>query len=132
MSGTIDPAIFQLFEGHPRELSLYEFVSEKLTTTFDDIRIKVAKTQVSFKTRAGFAFVSLPYRRQKGWPEHCIILSFGLSHELASPRIAVASNPAKNRWTHHFLLEDPAQLDDEVMGWLREAHDLSQTMRGRG
>ena len=63
----------------------------------------------------------------KGCPEVFLILSFGLSHRLDSPRIAVAVEPYPNRWTHHVILSEAGQLDSELMDWLREAHDFALT-----
>ena len=48
-------------------------------------------------------------------------MTFGLSYRLASPRIWQAVEPYPNRWTHHMLVSDETQLDDELMGWIKEA-----------
>lgn len=90
-----------------------------------DTALKVQKSQITFRARYGFAFVSL--RRMKGCPEVFLILSFGLSHRLDSPRIAVAVEPYPNRWTHHVILSEVGQLDSELMDWLQEAHDFALT-----
>lgn len=127
-----NPDILLLFDGRPAELALYEAAAEKILASFGGVRVLVSKTQVSFKTRAGFAWVWLPVRKIKGRPEHYIILSFGLDYALQSPRLEAVSNPAKNRWTHHFILSAPHQLDQEALGWLAQAHAQSQTRRGRG
>jgi hypothetical protein len=89
----------------------------------------VQKTQISFSCRYNFAFASLPIRRRKGWPKHCVIVSFGLFDRLASPRIAVAVEPYPNRWTHHVIISDERELDAELMGWIAEAHAFSQSKR---
>lgn len=128
----MDADILLLFDGRPAELTLYEAVEDAILSAFDDVRVKVARTQVSFKTSSGFAFVSMPKWKMEERPEHYVVLSFGLDHEEKSPRIFAAVNPYKNRWTHHFVLSHPAQLDAEVMGWLAEAHAFSRTRRGRG
>ncbi|MEG0756553.1 MAG: DUF5655 domain-containing protein [Oscillospiraceae bacterium] len=65
--------------------------------------------------------VSLPRRKTEGG----IVVSFGLSYRLDSPRIAVATEPYPNRWTHHVPVTDAAQLDEELLGWLREAYDFA-------
>ena len=64
-------------------------------------------------------------------PEVFIIVSFGLSHRLNSPRIAIAVEPYPNRWTHHMIVFEAEQLDDELIGWLREAYDFAQTKERR-
>lgn len=60
-----------------------------------------------------------------GCPEVFLILSFGLRYRLDSPRVAAAAEPYPNRWTHHVIVSDRGQIDDELMGWLREAHDFA-------
>ena len=45
------------------------------------------------------------------------------------PRIAVKTEAAPNRWTHHLLLSQPGQVDQEVLEWLAEAYRFS--FRGR-
>ncbi len=113
------------FEPMPRALALYESLSGKLLSAFTNVVVKVQKTQITFREKYGFAFVSL--RRMKGCPEVFLILSFGLGCRLDSPRIAAAVEPYPNRWTHHIILSDESQLDAELMGWLREAHDFALT-----
>lgn len=113
------------FDPMPRALPLYEGLSGKLLTAFPNVSVKVQKTQITFREKYGFAFVSL--RRMKGCPEVFLILSFGLSHRLSSSRVAVAVEPYPNRWTHHVIISDKSQIDGELMGWLREAHDFALT-----
>ena len=83
-----------------------------------DTHINVQKTQVTLENRHGFAFVSLPHRKVK---ESTIVVTFGLSYRLASPRIWQAVEPYPNRWTHHVLVSDESQLDGELLGWVKEA-----------
>lgn len=118
---TADELMF--FNAMPGALPLYEALREKLLAECPDTTLKVQKSQITFKVKYGYAFVSL--RRMKGCPEVFIIVSFGLSHRLDSPRIAVAVEPYPNRWTHHTIVSEAKQLDDELMGWLREAHNFA-------
>lgn len=113
------------FGAMPDALPLYEALSQKLLAAFPGVVVETKKTQITFRERYGFAFVSL--KRMKGCPSVFIILSFGLSHRLDSPRIHVAVEPYPNRWTHHVILQDVAELDDELMGWLAEAHAFALT-----
>lgn len=115
--------ILLFFSGRPGTLALYETLFEKLDRKFPETEVKIQKTQITFKARHGFAFVSL--RRMKGCPEVFIILSFGLDRKILSPRIAVAVEPYPNRWTHHIIISKPEELDDELMDWLSQAHDFA-------
>ena len=120
---TPDELLF--FDAMPGALPLYEVLRNRLLAQCPDTALKVQKSQITFRARYGFAFVSL--RRMKGCPEVFLILSFGLSHRLDSPRIAVGVEPYPNRWTHHVILSEVGQLDSELMDWLQEAHSFALT-----
>ena len=84
------------------------------------------KTHIAFSTRHNFAFVSfLPVRRAKERPENYIVVTFGLGHPIESPRIDAATEPYPNRWTHHVLISGEEEIDDELMGWVKEAGRFS-------
>ena len=111
------------------ELSLYEALFHRLEAEFPDASVKVQKSQISFYGRHLFGAASLPVRRKKDWPEHCIVVTIGLSHQLTSPRVAVAVEPYPSRWTHHVLISEETQIDDELMEWLREAYAFAESKR---
>ena len=117
------------FDGRPLELALYQTLFRSLETAFPEASVRAPKTQISFYGRHLFAAVSLPVRRRKGWPEHCIVVTIGLSHRLESPRIAVAVEPYPNRWTHHVLVSGEEQIDGELLDWLKEAWAFSENKR---
>ena len=92
--------------------------------------IKVQKTQISFSNRRNFAFVSfLPIRKAKERPETYITVTFGLRYKKESPRIDMSSEPYPNRWTHHMLISSVDEIDDELMGWIKEAAAFSAGKR---
>ena len=117
------------FDGKPLELALYEALFRHLEMEFSEASVRVQKSQISFYGRHLFSAASIPVRRKKSWPEHCIVLTIGLSHQLDSPRVAVATEPYPGRWTHHILLSDEAQIDGELLGWLREAWEFAESKR---
>lgn len=47
--------------------------------------------------------------------------TFGLGYHLESLRIDAASEPYPNRWTHHVLISEEKEIDEELMGWIKEA-----------
>lgn len=57
------------------------------------------------------------------------MVTFGLEHRADSPRIAVATEPYPNRWTHHLLLTDPAEIDRQLLDWLQEACWFAENKR---
>lgn len=77
-----------------------------------------------------FAFVSfLPVRKAKERPKVYIVVSFGLNYKVESPRIQVVTEPYPNRWTHHMMISSAEEIDDELMGWIREAGVFSAGKR---
>ena len=121
--------ILFFFDGKPLELALYETLFRHLEAEFSDASVRVQKSQISFYGRHLFGAVSLPVRRKKSWPEHCIVVTVGLSHRLDSPRAAVATEPYPGRWTHHILISDETQIDGELLDWLREAWEFAESKR---
>ena len=117
------------FDGHPEELALYEALFRAVEAAFPEGSVRVQKTQISFYSRHLFAAASLPVRRRKDWPKICLVVTVGLSYRLESPRVAAASEPYPGRWTHHILVTEAGQIDEELMGWLREAWDFAESKR---
>ena len=119
--------ILRFFENRDVEYTLYRMLEDKILPRFPVERIRVQKTQIAFWARHPFAIVSL--RRASGWPEHCIVVTFGLEYHLSSPRIAAATEPYPNRWTHHVVVSEPAQINAELLSWIEEAFQFSESKR---
>lgn len=118
----MDELTLQFFESHPDAAPLYEAFETRVTDLIPDVKIKVQKTQISFYNRHLFACVSFArVRKKKDCPAGYIVVTFGLEHKVDSPRIDIATEPYPNRWTHHVLISDPGEIDDELMGWIEEA-----------
>lgn len=111
------------------ELELYEKLVERLADTLPEMTARVQKSQISFYGRHLFAAASLPVRRRKDWPKMCLMVTVGLPYRLDSPRVVAASEPYPGRWTHHVLVTEADQIDEELMGWLREAWDFAESKR---
>lgn len=121
---TTDELLF--FDRLPRFLPVYAALKELLSARYPEMTVKVAKTQISFRSRYVFAIASLPYRRKKEWPKEYLMVSFGLPAQKISPRIALSVEAYPGRWTHHVLVERPEELDAELLGWIDEAYQFSQ------
>ena len=118
------------FDEKPAALPLYEAFAKRLLAEIDNVTVKVRKTQISFSNKYNFAFVSfLPARKAKARPESWITVTFGLRYKKESPRIDAASEPYPNRWTHHMLISSADEIDDELMGWIKEAAAFSAGKR---
>ena len=122
---------FLLFFSQRMEaLPLYEKLEGQILAEIPDVKIKVAKTQISFSNKRGFAFVSFnPCRRAKERPAAWMTVSFGLGYRKEAERIDVATEPYPGRWTHHVMVGSTAEIDDELLGWIKEAADFSASKR---
>ena len=114
--------ILQFFDSHPDAFPLYDKFEKCVMEHVPEARIKVQKTQISFYNRHMFACVSFArVRKKKDCPDSYIVVTFGLNHRAVSPRIDIATEPYPNRWTHHVLISELSEIDDELMAWMEEA-----------
>lgn len=114
--------ILQFFDAHPDAFPLYDKFEKCVMEHVPEARIKVQKTQISFYNRHMFACVSFArVRKKKDCPDSYIVVTFGLDHRAVSPRIDIATEPYPNRWTHHVLISELSEIDDELMAWVEEA-----------
>ena len=111
------------FAADPTVIPLYQAL-ESLLYALGDVTRKVQKTQISFSSGKGFAYVWLPIHKVKGRPEHYVILSFTLNHQVVSRRIVESAEPYPSRWMHHLILSAQEDLDEELLDWLREAYNF--------
>lgn len=122
--------ILCFFNKKPEALSLYEAFEERVFRELGEVTVKVQKTQITFANRHNFAFVSfLPVRKAKERPEIFIVVTFGLKYRVESPRIDAAVEPYPDRWTHHVMISSVEEIDEELMGWVREAAAFSAAKR---
>ena len=92
--------------------------SEPLTVDFHH-----QKTQITFFQRHVFACVSFArVKRKAELPEGYLTLTLGLPCPLDSPRIALRVEAYPGRWTHHFVLKGPEELDEEMQDWIEAAY----------
>ena len=117
---TADELFF--FDAKPGAFFLYEAFRKAVLDRIPETRIEVKKTQISFFCRYMFAAVSFAkVRRAKDRPDPFLTVTFGLRYRGTSPRIDAAAEPCPGRWTHHVMIGCPEEVDEELMGWIREA-----------
>lgn len=122
---TGDVAAF--FDQHEAVYPLYELFCEKLLIEFPDTRVKVQKSQISYYNRHLYACVSfLKVRKKAELPEDYFVLTLGLPAPLESGRVAAKTEPYPVRWTTHFVISDPSDLDEETFGWVAQAYWFAQ------
>jgi hypothetical protein len=60
-----------------------------------------------------------------------LILTVKSDRKLTSPRIHKSEQVSAGRFHHEVKLKSPADVDDQLIGWLRDAYRLSSNPRGR-
>lgn len=113
--------------GEPGKIALFEAYKAAVLFCGESAR-KVTKTQISWGNPYLFAMLSHP-RRAADRKSGALLATFGLNRRLDSPRILQAVEPYPGRWTHHILVTEAGQIDEELMGWLREAWDFAESKR---
>ena len=86
------------------------------------------KTQISWGNPLQFAVLSQP-RRAAQRRTGALLATLGLGRRVEHPRILQAVEPYPGRWTHHVLVTEADQIDEELMGWLREAWNFAESKR---
>ena len=115
------------FDKHPDALTLYEAFTYAVTTMYPDTEIRVQKTQISFYDVHMFACVSFTrVKKKKELPDPYLVITLGMPYPLESPRVAVKTEPYPGRWTTHIVVGEVGDIDDELLSWVREAHDFAK------
>lgn len=118
--------ILFFFDKMPEAVPLYEALEKRILSEIDKVSIRVQKTQITFTNPKVFGCVSqLRVRRKSEMPEVYIVVTFGLGYRRESPRIAVSTEAHPNRWTHHVVVSQLEEIDDELIGWMKEAAEFS-------
>jgi Domain of unknown function (DUF5655) len=109
------------FAGHPDARAVFEKV-RSILTRLGPVEVRTSKSQVAFRRQRGFAFLWLP-GRYLSKPTAEVVLSIALGRHDPSARFKQVAHPAPSQWMHHLEIRDVGDVDDEVVGWLREAAD---------
>ena len=110
-----------LLGGPPFALSVVDRV-ESMVASIGQATIRTSRSQIAFRRRRGFAYLWPPVFGGRGVE---IVLSIALCRHDESPRFKQVAHPAPLIWMHHIEIRDLAQLDDELLAWLREAFEAA-------
>ena len=112
--------IDEYFEGRD-PLSRQLFVAVRAAIeSLGPVEVRATKSQIAFRRRVGFAWAWMPAQYLHGEVAP-LVLTIDLKRRDPSPRWKEVVEPRPGRFTHHLELHDAAELDAEVIGWLREA-----------
>jgi hypothetical protein len=112
----------ELFSGHPLGHQLYQ-AAAAVIEKFTEVEERATKSQIAFRARRGFAYVWRPGQYVKS--DVPAVLSIALPRRLRSPRFKSVVHVSNRVWLHHLELWAVEDIDDEVVGWLREAFDAA-------
>ena len=86
--------------------------------------LQATKSQIAFRRRRAFAWAWMPGQYLTG--KHApLALSIALPARDRSARWKEVVEPYPGHFMHHLELQQPADIDDEVSGWLRKAWDAA-------
>jgi hypothetical protein len=115
----------QHLEGQPEfAIELYdEFI--RMLEGLGPFTYRVTKTMITLKgTQRGFAGARPDRSGLRGY--------FDLQREVHDRRITSAGPFSSKLFVHHFRVTELADLDDEFLGWLRDAYAVGNGAHVRG
>lgn len=116
------------FDRHQAVYPLYECFQKKLLARLPESRIKVQKSQISYYNRHLYACISfLKVKKKSELPEDYFALTLGLPAPLESNRVAAKTEPYPGRWTTHFVISSPSDLNEELFDWIENAYRFAQS-----
>lgn len=82
---------------------------------FGLVKIEPKKASIHLVNR--FSFVGVYVRKNN------LNLEIHLNHKLKSKRIQKVEQASANRFDHLVQINSPAEVDAEILGWLKEAYE---------
>ena len=89
----------------------------KNAKNFGPVREEPKKTSIHLMNQTAFAGVATR--------KSALVLTIKSDRKLLSPRIHKSEQTSANRFHHEVKLTSPAEVDAEVMRWLKDAYALS-------
>ena len=109
----------EFFAGHPLGMSVFRKVQDAVRG-LHDVQVRTSKSQVAFRRKRGFAYLWMPGQYLPNATAE-VVLSIALGRHDASSRFKQVVHPTRNHWIHHLEIYDLSDIDDQVVGWIREA-----------
>lgn len=124
MAGDLERALGRFFDARPEARAIFDALRDA-TSALGAADVRVTKSQVAFWHRRGFAWAWTP-DRYLGGEVAPLVLSISLDRLDVSRRWKEVVRVPGDHWMHHLELRAPAEVDDEVRGWLREAWEAAR------
>lgn len=123
-----DISTLMFFDKYPDAVPIYLRFEETIYSVFPDVNKRVQKTQITFSNRHVFACVSFAGVKKKAeLPNPYIVITLGLPYPLASGRVAAETEPYPGRWTTHIVVGSADEIDEELIGWVRQAYAFADS-----
>ncbi len=105
------------FEGRsPKVRQIYDRLLEA-AGAFGPVEEDPKKTSIHLNRRTAFAGVATR--------KETLILTLKSARDIQNARIAKHEQASANRWHLEVKLAEPAEVDAELIGWLKDAYDIS-------
>jgi len=109
------------FARWPEQQILYNRFEPWLLEHFPMAEVDVQKSQITFRAPAPFCAVWLPSFGRRLAPKHCLVVTVYGSEKLEMSRVAAQTEPYPGRWTHHIPIQNPEDLDSELLDLLERS-----------
>jgi hypothetical protein len=84
---------------------------------FGEVAESPKKTSIHLDRNTGFAGISTR--------KNYLLLNFRTNYQIDHPRITKIEQHSARRWMHTVRLEQVADVDGELVGWLKDAYELA-------
>ena len=101
----------------PHVRAIYDAV-RKAVSKFGKVRADEKKTSIHLVAKTGFAGIHLR--------KSAILLNIRTAKPIKSKRVRKVERVSANRYHNEMLIGSPAEVNAEVIGWLREAYSLGK------
>ena len=109
--------VHQHFEGSaPAVRAVYDRILQ-VAKRFGPVQEEPKKTSIHLARKTAFAGIATR--------KTALILTLKSATDLESPRVSKHEQASAKRWHLEVRLDDPAQVDAEIEGWLKAAYDLA-------
>lgn len=88
----------------------------KEVNKFGVVKVEPKKASIHLVNR--FSFTGIFVRK------NCLNLEIQMNHKLKSKRFSKAEQVSANRYIHTVTIQSPAEVDEELLVWMKEAYDL--------
>jgi hypothetical protein len=116
-------ALKEFFTGYHFSQIIFDAIHRE-TVPFGGVSLHITKSMISLRRERNFAWIWIPGKYLTGMSAP-LVLTISLHWRDGSPRWKEIVEPAPGRFTHHLELYKPAEIDQQVRDWLREAWEIA-------